>query len=69
MWFVIIAEMKTVRVDDIVEFHMEDSHLYGIVEKKVMDDENEIFLFIRVKNRLYRNVPLQAVIHDFGREE
>lgn len=69
MWFGIIAEMRTVRVDDIVEFHMEDSHLYGIVEKKVVDEENEIFLFIRVKNRLYRNVPLQAVIHDFGREE
>ena len=64
-----MSEMRTVRVDDLVEFHMEDSHLYGIVEKKVMDEEEEIFLFIRVKNHLYRNVPLEAVIHDYGREE
>lgn len=69
MWFVIIAEMRTVRVDDIVEFHMEDSHLYGVVEKKLIDEEGEVFLYIRVKNHLYRNVPLNAIIHDFGSEE
>lgn len=60
--------MKAVKVDDIVEFHMNDSHLYGVVEK-VMISEEEIFLFVRAGSHLYRNVPLENVIHNFGRDE
>ena len=64
-----MKDVRTVRVDDVVEFHLGDSHLYGTVEKKVIDAEGEIILFIRVKNHLYRNIPLQALIHNFGSEE
>lgn len=68
--FVIMKKMmKTVRVDDIVEFHMNDLHLYGVVERKFTDEDENILLFIRVKNHLYRNIPAEAVIHDFGRDE
>ncbi len=61
--------VKNVFIEDTIEFIVDDRHLYGVVEKKYTDDDGVILISVRVRSRLYENIPLQAVITNFGSDE
>lgn len=61
--------VKNVYVEDTIEFIIGESHLYGVVEKKYTDEDGMILISVRVRSRLYEDVPLQAVITNFGSDQ
>lgn len=61
--------VKNVFVEDTIEFIVDERHLYGVVEKKYTDDDGMIVIAVRVRSRLYEDIPLQAVITNFGSDQ
>lgn len=57
--------MKKIRVGHTVSFVVNGITLYGIVEK-IESNEEGMFFVIYANHKLYKNVEVRRVIHDYG---
>lgn len=57
--------MKRIKIGHTVSFVMNDITLYGIVEKIVMCEDGPLYM-IYANRKLYKNVPGNLILQDYG---
>lgn len=60
--------MQRIAAEDTVEFRQGEKHIYGTVLKETKDDEGRMQYTILAEKLIYRGIPEEDILKDFGQD-
>jgi hypothetical protein len=66
--FLYNRDMQRIVPEDTVEFRQGEKHMYGTVLKETKDDEGRMQYTILAEKLIYRGIPEEDILKDFGQD-
>jgi|GEM_PF-5073828 hypothetical protein len=69
LFYLYNRDMKDYLLDDTVEFRNGSQHLYGVIVKRTLGEEEKVTYTILAGKLVFHHVAEEDILKDFGREE